>query len=152
MILVMPLPQPGDLTSLVLRTDFADDAAWEALKAALGPDEATFVSDPFYADVPVAVLVAADAAAPESESVFQVFLADGVALADHRLLAVDLFDEPGRTFRVAAEWFGEVSANFSIANLEFADFADVVDPSGTFRGWDQAPDVVGEDPARSARG
>ncbi|MFI6065582.1 hypothetical protein ACIA47_09975 [Micromonospora sp. NPDC051227] len=27
-----PLPQPDDLASLVLRTDFTDDSAWEAVK------------------------------------------------------------------------------------------------------------------------
>ncbi|MFI0040625.1 DUF6924 domain-containing protein [Streptomyces mutabilis] len=51
------------------------------------------------------------------------------------LLAVDLYDEPGRTFRVPARWYPEVSANLSIANMDFADFADAVDGSGTFRGW-----------------
>lgn len=127
---IMPLPQPADLTSLVLRTDFSSDAAWEALKTSLG-DDATCVSDPAYADVDVAVLVEADA-----ESVCQLFLADAVAMADHRVLAVDLFDEPGRTFRVAPEWFAEVSANFSIANMDFADYAESVDESGTFRGWE----------------
>jgi hypothetical protein len=44
------LPQPDDLTSLVLRTDFSDDVAWTALKAAIdGFDErrhATDVSNP----------------------------------------------------------------------------------------------------------
>lgn len=52
-----PLPQAADLTSLVLRTDFRDDAAWAALETAIdgsGQDCATFVSDPAYAphDVP----------------------------------------------------------------------------------------------------
>ncbi|MGW4161910.1 DUF6924 domain-containing protein [Streptomyces sp. NPDC004788] len=49
----MPLPQPDDLTSLVLRTDFADDARWDALRSALGAlDEhphATCVSETRFA-------------------------------------------------------------------------------------------------------
>lgn len=56
---MISLPQPNDLTSLVLRTDFTDDTAWEAVKAALrtseGEDSATFVSDPKYMGVSLPV-------------------------------------------------------------------------------------------------
>ncbi|WP_141580176.1 hypothetical protein [Actinomadura sp. WMMA1423] len=52
------------------------------------------------------------------------------------LLAVDLYTEPGRTFRVPPRWYREVSANLSIANLDFDDFADSADQVGTFRGFD----------------
>lgn len=138
MITRMPLPQPADLTSLVLRTDFSSDAAWEVLQAVLG-DEATCVSDPAFADADIAVLIKADTEADESSRVCELFVADAVAMVDHQVLAVDLFEEPGRTFRVAPEWFAEVSANFSIANMDFADYADYadsVDESGTFRGWE----------------
>nr|WP_089013655.1 hypothetical protein [Micromonospora inositola] len=55
---------------------------------------------------------------------------------EHPLLAVDLYDEPGRTFRVPPRWYAEVSANMSIANMDFADFADAADESGTFRGFE----------------
>ncbi|MFI0449765.1 DUF6924 domain-containing protein [Actinomadura sp. 6N118] len=74
----MSLPQPDDLTSLVLRTDFSDDARWEALRSALdGQSEfdATFVSDPNFADATVQALVE-DAAAAEEEQVTYLFLAD----------------------------------------------------------------------------
>jgi hypothetical protein len=57
----------------------------------------------------------------------------------HPLLAVDLYDEPGRTFRVPPHWYHDVSANLCIANLDFADFADAVDNSGTYRGFDGEP-------------
>jgi uncharacterized protein DUF6924 len=57
-------------------------------------------------------------------------MADG----EHPLLAVDLMDEPGRTFRVPPRWFADVSANLCIANLDFDEFADAVDASGTYRG------------------
>jgi hypothetical protein len=56
---------------------------------------------------------------------------------EHLLLAVDLFDEPGRTFRVTPVWYREVSANLSIANIDFADYADAADSSGVFRGFDE---------------
>ncbi|WP_428831252.1 DUF6924 domain-containing protein [Actinomadura chokoriensis] len=41
-----------------------------------------------------------------------------------------------RTRRVPPRWYGEVSLNLSIANLDFDDFADSADQSGTFRGFD----------------
>ncbi|WP_338673019.1 hypothetical protein V1460_08090 [Streptomyces sp. SCSIO 30461] len=135
----MTLPAPDDLTSLVLRTDFEDDDAWAAVRAALDADGpyATYVSDPRYAGAAVEALVGEDAAAAEDARVFHVFLADAVTMADtsHPLLAVDLADEPGRTFRIPARWVPGMSANLSIANMDFGEFADMADASGTFRGF-----------------
>ncbi|GGR04376.1 DUF6924 domain-containing protein [Streptomyces aurantiogriseus] len=137
----MALPQPDDLTSLVLRTDFGDDAAWDALRAAVhaldGGPHATWVSDPRFAGVGIPELLHEDNAADEDEQLTHLFLADATALADpqHRLLALDLYDEPGRTFRVPPAWFPDISANLSIANMDFEDFADCADASGTFRGF-----------------
>jgi hypothetical protein len=138
----MDLPQPEDLTSLVLRTDFSDDVAWDALRAAIDElDEyrfATFVSDPAFAGVTVRELVDIDAAAGDDTKVFYLFLADAECMTDaeHRLLAVDLSTEPGRTFRLPPRWFVNVSANLSIANMDFAEYADLIDESGTYRGLD----------------
>ncbi len=135
----MPLPYPDDLTSLVLRTDFGDDAAWHAVQAAVdAADEhtaATYVSDPRFNQADIQTLVA-----EEDEQIVTVFLADAITMTDpsHSLLAVDLYDEPGRVFRVPAQEFFGVSANLSIANMDFADFADAADESGTFRGFDDA--------------
>ncbi|WP_446219401.1 DUF6924 domain-containing protein [Micromonospora sp. IBHARD004] len=129
----VPLPQPEDLTSLVLRTDFTDNAAWDALKAALVAGDsypnATFVSDPQYARVGVHALVQADADADDDDKLTYLLLADSTTMADdeHPLLAVDLDDPPGRTLRVPPRWYAEVSANMSIANMDFADFADAAD-------------------------
>ncbi|MER5185384.1 hypothetical protein ABT009_45165 [Streptomyces sp. NPDC002896] len=137
----MTLPQPADLTSLVLRTDFSDDAAWDAVRAAIdGADvhpNATYVSDPRFTEVSIQVLVDEDAAAEEDDKITYAFLADTTTMTEpsRPLLVVDLYDEPGRTFRVPVRWFSEISANLSIANLDFADFADTADGSGTFRGF-----------------
>ncbi|MBO2461262.1 DUF6924 domain-containing protein [Actinomadura violacea] len=135
-----PLPEPGDLASLVMRTDFTDDMAWEALKAAIEASlsgGATYVSDLAYAGVSVQTLVAADAAAVDEEKLTYLFLADATTMTEDErsLLAVDLYEEPGRTFRLPPRWYGDVSANLSIANMDFADFADAADESGTFRGF-----------------
>ncbi|MGW2254300.1 DUF6924 domain-containing protein [Kitasatospora sp. NPDC001660] len=138
----MALPRPDDLTSLVLRTDFSSDAAWEVVRTTIDRSSedrtATYVSDPAFSGVGLQALVAADAAADEDDKICHLFLADTITMTDeeHPLLAVDLYDEPGRTFRVPPRWYADVSANLSIANLDFADFADAVDASGTFRDFE----------------
>ncbi|MGW4943842.1 DUF6924 domain-containing protein [Actinoplanes sp. NPDC004185] len=135
-----PLPAPNDLTSLVLRADFSDDAAWDELRAVMRSEgahrSATYVSDPAYAGVTIQNLVEADAAASEDDKLAYLFLADQVALTDdeHPLLAIDLAEEPGRTFRVRPASFTDVSANLAIGNMDFADFADDTDDTGTYHG------------------
>ena len=135
------LPEPDDLTSLVIRTDFSDDAAWEALQADIdGRNEfrqATYISDPTFAGISIDTLVDLDARADEDDKATYLFLADATTMADdeRRLLAVDLYDEPGRTFRVPPRWFADVSANLSIANMDFDEFADAAEADGTFRGF-----------------
>ncbi|MFE3635626.1 DUF6924 domain-containing protein [Streptomyces sp. NPDC059168] len=137
----MPLPMPKDLTSTVLRTDFSDDAAWSAVQAAIdaadGSPHATCVSDPRFDGATVQALIEEEAATAEDGRLTYLFLADATTMADPScpLLAVDLYDEPGRTCRVPARWYPDVSANLSIANMDFADFADAADDSGAFRGW-----------------
>lgn len=136
----LPLPHVG--TSLVLRTDFSDDLAWEGLKAAISAEdehgEATFVSDPAYDGATVQALVDADVAAADDAKVFHVFVADLVAMTggEHALLVVDLFSAPYERVRVAPSGFAEVSANLYIANLDVADFADESDPEWIYRGAD----------------
>ncbi|WP_232792400.1 DUF6924 domain-containing protein [Actinacidiphila yeochonensis] len=137
----MPLPAADDITTLVIRTDFSDDAAWAALQRALDDGQefsaATYVDDRRFAGVTVEALVAEDAAAEDEDRTCEVCLADAVALGDPAfpLLAVDLYAEPGRTFRLPARWFPEISVNLSLANLDFSDYADTADPSGVFRGF-----------------
>jgi hypothetical protein len=142
---VITLPQPDDLTSLVIRTGFGDEREWEALRAEVESSHepaysfATWISDPAYRDATVDELAEADAAADDDSKVFYLFLADAFCLADteHRMLAVDLNREPGRRLRVPPRWFADISANLSIANMGFAEFADAADESGTHRGFDR---------------
>ncbi|MEU4126751.1 DUF6924 domain-containing protein [Streptomyces virginiae] len=126
-----------------MRTDFSDEGAWDAVRAALDAageyPHATYVSELRFAGVGVQTLVDEEAAADEDDQVIYMFLADAATMRDpdHSLLAVDLADEPGRTFRVPARWFPDISANLSIANMDFAEFADAADGSGSFRGFDE---------------
>jgi hypothetical protein len=136
------LPVPDDLTSLILRTDFTNDTAWDALQAEIdGTDEyrhATFVSNPAHAGTGVQALVEADASANDEDKLIYLFIADTTTMTDdeHPVLAVDLHHEPGRTFRVPPRWYAEVSDNLTIANMDFAEFADSTDVSGTYRGFE----------------
>lgn len=126
----MRLPKTWDMTSLVIRTDFGSDASWEEVQAAINePAEhpiPTYVDDPAYEHLAVQTLIEAEA------SPSHVFLADAVTMEreDHPLLVVDLYDEPGRTFRVRARSYGEISVNLCLANLDFLDFAEMADELG----------------------
>jgi hypothetical protein len=57
---------------------------------------------------------------------------------EHPILVVDLFDEPGRTFRVVPSEMWSVENNLSIANMGFEDFVGAVDRDGVFRGFPEA--------------
>lgn len=131
---------PRSDNSLVLRTDFTDDAAWTAVCEAIqaASDEGfrarvDCLSDRAYEGLTVAQLTAL---APKGGPHAFAFLVDQVALRnpEHPILVVDLYTEPGRTFRVIPAWMWAVENNLSIANMDFGDFADHVDADGIYRG------------------
>ncbi|UQA92401.1 DUF6924 domain-containing protein [Streptomyces halobius] len=89
----------------------------------------------------VQALIDEEAAADEDDEefhIFHAFFVDTTTFTDpsRPLLAVDLHNEPGRTFRVPARWFPQISANPSIADMDVAEYADPADASGAFRGFD----------------
>jgi hypothetical protein len=135
-------PFPKSDNSLLIRTDFSDDAAWEALcEASVEPDEEEgfqahldFISDRAYEGLTIEQLVAM---CPKGGSHTYMFLADGRAQSDPEqpILVVDLYTEPGRSFRVIPREMWGVENNLSIANMDFEEFADCVDADGIFRGF-----------------
>lgn len=66
-----------------------------------------------------------------------LFVVDQTALADveHPILVLDLWDEPGRSFRVIPREMWGIEDNLSISNMDFAEFADSADADGVFRGF-----------------
>src|SRR4051812_15373472 len=98
----MAIPETEE--TLLLRTDFTEDAAWEALCAAVQAPVREFrayvtpISDRAFDGATAQQVVEL---ARDSDRTF-AFIADRVALEhhDHAVLVVDLADEPGRTFRV----------------------------------------------------
>ncbi len=134
---------PKSDNSLLLRTDFSDDAAWTALCVALQvPSEEGFqarvdyISDPANDGLTAKQLVAL---APKGGDHTFAFIADRITFTnpERPILVVDLYDEPGRTFRVIPREMWGVENNLSIANMDYYEFADNVDPDGVFRGFPQ---------------
>src|SRR5215213_7718790 len=104
----MKLPIPSIDESLLLRTDFSDDEAWsvlcDLLQTPVGEFEASLlcVSDRAFEGLTAARL--AELAADEEELTY-AFLADTEAMhgEEHTVVVVELWDDPGRTFRVAPQ-------------------------------------------------
>jgi hypothetical protein len=124
----------------VLRTDFSDAVSWEsiciAIRESVGEFKAyvDFVSDPEFDDVSTEQLLSMT---PQDFIRSFMFVVDHVAISrpDHPVLVLDLFTEPGRTFRVLPSEVWGVENNLSISNMDFAEFADAVDQDGVFRGF-----------------
>jgi hypothetical protein len=128
--------------SLVIRTDFSDDAAWGQLCTAIQEPQ---IEHQFRASMEcisdkacsgLAPKMVASELPPSSQRPF-VFLVDShtISQPDNPVLVVDLLDEPGRTFRVIPSEAWGVENNLRLANMDFADFADAVDSDGVFRGF-----------------
>ena len=145
------LPMPEDsLYSLVVRTDYADDAAWSAVRTAIttpvGLDPATgdfdfrafveFADDRRYEGMTVEQLLARVPAGTDHRAFFVV---DRETLADpeHPVLAVDLEGQPGRTFRVIPAWMWDVQVNLAISNTDWESYAAEAGAEGVYRGWEQ---------------
>ncbi|MEY9965471.1 hypothetical protein ABIA33_003513 [Streptacidiphilus sp. MAP12-16] len=142
--------------ALVIRTDYGDETAWQAVVAELmrpwGDEQydaqVHLVDDPVWAGaMPDEVKIAVNAA----DDVSAAFLADATTMrGEHRaLLAVRIRDEEWddledeewakfrRPFRTEPSGVHDIHANLSIANMDFEEFGDAAqqDPDGVFRGF-----------------
>ncbi len=144
------LPMPEDsLCSLVVRTDFSDDDAWSAVRTAIdapvGVDPVTgefdfrafveFADDRRYEGMTADQLLAR---VPEGTHHRVFFVVDRETLTDpeHPVLAVDLDQEPGRTFRVIPSWMWDVQINLAISNTDWESYVESAE-DGVYRGWEQ---------------
>ena len=131
---------PDTTDALVLRTDFSNEVAWaDTWRAIESPSSGfkayvEFVSDSEFENATVDELVYANAS---SNYRSYMFVVDSVTLTnpEQPVLVIDLVDEPGRTFRVIPSEMWGVENNLSIANLDFAEFAESADDDGIFRGF-----------------
>lgn len=131
---------PETRNSLVLRTDFSDDAAWERLcreiEAPVGEFRAyvSYLSDPEYEGLATDELTDLARRGPYRSFLFVVD-EESLSNPEHPILVLDLADQPGRTFRVIPGEMWSVENNLSLANMDFVDFAESVDADGVFRGF-----------------
>ncbi|CAM3692698.1 DUF6924 domain-containing protein [Smaragdicoccus niigatensis] len=138
-----PFP-PGQ--SLLIRTDFTNEAAWEeTVEAAMEPLDLggieawanlTLVDDPQFDSMPV------DDLRTFVTDYSWTFVADSRTITDpeHPILALnnDEFDpELAKypTLRVVPRQMFWIESNLSIANMSFSSFASSADPDGVFRGF-----------------
>lgn len=139
---------PETENAIVLRTDFSNDSAWLAVQNAVkqtivkgitgdaGPVMGLieFISDASYTGATTEQLVGLT---PEDGELTFIIVADSISMStvDHSVLVIDLAEEPGREFRATPSAIFEIAANLSIANMDFAEFADAVGNDGVFRGF-----------------
>lgn len=130
----------GADASLLVRTNFTDDAAWAKLCA--------LVQAPSQEDYRAELICMSDRqlenVAPKTiaRQVYQdlghsvVFVADDRAMndPDHPILCVSADDAVVASFRVVPEEIWAPENNLRIANLDFEDFVNATDAGGVFRG------------------
>lgn len=134
---------PADDYSLVIRTDFTDEAAWQLVSKVI---QAPQTENEFQANVeclsdktctglaPSAVCSLVPGAPDERLFVFIVD-AQTISNAEHPILVVDT-EEPSRTFRVIPSAAWAVENNLRLANMGFDDFEASLGSDGIFRGID----------------
>ena len=147
----LTLPVPPDFTVLVVRTDFSDDAAFDATCDLISagdcegyvPDLMTFEDRRLEGAEPDEVYQRA-----VDTEIEYLFIADARTITDpaHPLLVLNLLSDeddededeeqsPSRMFWTVPVEVCGIDANLGISNMDFVEFADNVDPDGVFRGF-----------------
>lgn len=148
--------------TLFVRTDFGDSDAWKAIcneirqppedmmaafaqfaaiNSMIGQDvgegpepNLTIVDDPEFANLTPAQLV--ERLPKDTHQTF-LFVVDHESMTseEHTILVVDASEQKAQAFRATPEQIQGIENNLSIANMDFADFANAVDNKGVFRGF-----------------
>ena len=134
------LPQTEN--PLVLRADFSNQAAWEAIRAEIQKPvgifrfraNVEFLDDLQYTDITKDQLLELF---PNNYNHSFIVIVDQIAIshADYPLLIVDLYEGSGNEFRAIPSQIQGIENNLSIANMDFEEFAEAVDKDGIFRGF-----------------
>ena len=128
---------PVDRT-LLIRADYSDPSGWEAVLALVGGGvdsgtELRVVSDPSFDGVtPEGLGEMLDA---DPERTF-AFLADTTTIGhpERPLLVVDLYEAPGRAFRVVPAALPDVQTVLELGDRGFGELADTAEEDGIVRG------------------
>ena len=137
--------------ALVIRTEFENQQTWEAICELIrapwplpprvpGPDatfyyaKVEFLEDDEFRDLSKEDLLPR---VPAGYRLSFVFVVDREAVSnpEFRILVVDLLHERGRVFPAIPSTIQSIENNLSIANMDFFEFANVVDADGVFRGF-----------------
>jgi hypothetical protein len=128
--------------SLLIRTDFSNDAAWARVCEAIQQPQTEDLFQAYVeciSDVACKDLDLHDIATllPKDDHRSFVFLADQRTMIDSEqaVLVVNLIEGEGGSFRVIPSEAWGVENNLRIANMDFHEFADAVDDDGVFRGF-----------------
>lgn len=128
----------------MVRTHSGDDAAWSYVcelirqpvheRGVIFLAQVDFIESPLFCDRAVNELLAM--VPPQYGHTF-LFIVDNEATRgpEFPVLVLDLWDEPGRTFRAVPSQIGGIENNLSMANMDFREFADNVAQDGIFRGF-----------------
>ncbi|GAB3460161.1 hypothetical protein GCM10027570_44750 [Streptomonospora sediminis] len=118
--------------SPLLRTDFTDDEAWQALLEGIGRDWMTLLADRSHQGLSVPELVEL---VPQGSRYPVLVVADSLAFSsdERSLLLVDVDEDPGRTFRVVPGAISSVVGDLAIQNQSFDDYLDAVGGSGAYQ-------------------
>jgi hypothetical protein len=139
----LTLPVPPDFTVLVVRTDFSDDAAFDAVCGLISSGD----MEGYTPDLIRFEDRRLDGAEPDvvyrrcvDTGIDYLFIADARTITDpeHPLLVLDVAcdeERPGRTFRSVPAKVCNIDANLGISNMDYWEYADEVDPDGVFRGF-----------------
>lgn len=136
---MMWLPDVATPGPFVIRTFSTDPATWSDLCGAIlaeFEEEVHFIIDPALDGIAQEELLQQ---LPTKSCHSFVFIADEATYGsiERSLLVLDLWEEPGRTFRVVLSQMPDVHANLWLANMDFTEFAESVDLDGVFRGFAQ---------------
>jgi hypothetical protein len=131
---------PETNQTLVLRTDFSDDATWDKIcTAIINPISefrayVDFISDHQYNHITIKQLISL---LPQKYNHLIIFLIDETTItqSDYPILVVGLHTKSGQTFRVIPSELWGVENNLSIGNMDFEEFSNAVDGDGIFRGF-----------------
>ncbi len=127
--------------SILIRTDFSDNAAWEVLISALAVQNTdgfcgyfAAVDDQQFKGLGIAKLLSLGRQQVPNHT---IYVADRETFAseEHSILCLDLDRENDRYFRVIPSEAWGPENNLRIANMDYSDFLNAADDDGVFRGF-----------------
>lgn len=132
-------PLPVSDQALLIRTDYSNQPAWDAIRAIIAEPVDGFYAYVHYVDDAeydgLTREQALELFAERGQSYAMVVDAVTVSSPDYPILVLDLFANPGAEFRAIPSMIQSIENNLSIGNMDFDDFASSVDGNGVLRGF-----------------